>query len=144
MESDEDRDDERIPTKTENRPNQTAPEDDTREELRQMLQDSCNTRKAKEGSAPQGKGKPMHKPSESEEISSGNDNSVSPSISNEEEDYERLQQKSSIMGSAPQGKFKPQQNTPEGEESSSDKDSSNHSSTFSEEEDSGAAAAPSG
>ena len=144
MESDEDSDDERISPKMKNMSNQTAPEDYMREELREMLQNSSNSRKSKEGSAPKGNGKPLHKTSESEEISSGSDDSDSSSTSDEEEDSECIKQKSSIMGSAPQGNSKPQQNTPEGEESSSDKDSSSHSSTFSEEEDSGAAAAPSG
>ena len=85
---DEDSDDESILSNVTNMSNLTAPEDYTKEELIEMLQNSRISRKSKKGSAPKGNGKPRHKTSELEESSSGSDDSDSSSTSSEEEDSE--------------------------------------------------------
>ena len=54
MEIDEDSDDERISSNTKNMSNQTAPENYTKEELIEMLQNLRNSRKSKKGSVPKG------------------------------------------------------------------------------------------
>ena len=76
-----------------NMSNLTAPEDYTKEELIEMLQNARISRKSKKGSAPKGNGKPRHKTSELEESSSGSNNSDSSSTSSEKKNLSMMRRR---------------------------------------------------